>query len=561
MKKILLCGLLLLIITLNAGCSAELYLDDTIKRFNTDKITNSPLSDVQYDGPPPSVIFTYLPPVGSGANVHGMTYNAVGKYKISLWIKCSWGGQLRVGGWGWWPKTTFASPYAGISADGSWSDDYVVAGVDSGASTMVAFLVPINQEVYPNYSILNHAYANSVAYALSNRHNDVNTPTISITDPTSNVVTYNKYYTISGTYWDDRELYGLFVSLNSSAYYLAPNTLQLTYSTHSWSHTLTLKEGVNTFKVYTKDGTEKYSTIETGPTITYINAPISIENVRDNGIINTGVITGKATNYGDVSAVEYKLDNGVYQTAQGIENWSFRLPDGANSWLIGSRHTVSIRIRYLNGNYSTVITINIIKGINKDINGDGYEDLVTGSPGNGSQGLSYIFYGKTSGITSGPVSGADTTILCSDSGSFGSSITVGDINNDGYADLVVGDSSYNNNQGRVFIYYGSASGISSSFASSADLVITGIDYSKFGNSLALANVTGNGYMELLVGASNFENGKGAVYLFFGTSSGITVNKAIYANARLTGDVNSGFGHKIATADVNGDGYADLISSD
>ncbi|MCK4908011.1 MAG: FG-GAP repeat protein, partial [Spirochaetes bacterium] len=45
------------------------------------------------------------------------------------------------------------------------------------------------------------------------------------------------------------------------------------------------------------------------------------------------------------------------------------------------------------------------------------------------------------------------------------------------------------------------------------------------------------------------------------SSGITVNKAIYANARLIGDVNSGFGHKIATADVNGDGDADLISSD
>ena len=69
MKKVLLCGLLLLIIILNSGCSAELYLDDIPERFNTDKITNSPLSDVQYDGPPPSVIFTYLPPVGSGTGL------------------------------------------------------------------------------------------------------------------------------------------------------------------------------------------------------------------------------------------------------------------------------------------------------------------------------------------------------------------------------------------------------------------------------------------------------------------------------------------------------------
>ena len=104
--------------------------------------------------------------------------------------------------------------------------------------------------------------------------------------------------------------------------------------------------------------------------------------------------------------------------------------------------------------------------MNKDVQGDGYPDLLVGAfyvyisepPGN-----AYIFHCSESGIADKDLSGsdeADSTIVGEAyQDMFGSSLTWGDIDSNGYTDLAVGAYGYNSNQGRTYIFYGSPSGI------------------------------------------------------------------------------------------------------
>jgi hypothetical protein len=102
----------------------------------------------------------------------------------------------------------------------------------------------------------------------------------------------------------------------------------------------------------------------------------------------------------------------------------------------------------------------------------------------------YIFYGcLTTGICKGSVnaSAADLKITGSpiDALQFGSSTGLIDINRDGFPDLLVGGPGYNNS-GALFIFNGSASGISTSYTSytnaSSTIVETNAS-SNFGLSL------------------------------------------------------------------------------
>jgi hypothetical protein len=106
-----------------------------------------------------------------------------------------------------------------------------------------------------------------------------------------------------------------------------------------------------------------------------------------------------------------------------------------------------------------------------DTDSDGYSDIVVGAPylNNGSAadaGAVLVYYGSASGITS---SGFFPVVAGQAGGLFGYSVgTAGDADSDGFSDIVVGMPSYDNganaDAGAVFVYYGSASGITASGA-------------------------------------------------------------------------------------------------
>jgi hypothetical protein len=194
-----------------------------------------------------------------------------------------------------------------------------------------------------------------------------------------------------------------------------------------------------------------------------------------------------------------------------------------------------------------------------DVNGDGYDDVIVSAhrrnAGLGdNQGSVYIFYGGSSmdnspDVTMNGVAAGDR---------FGNSVSsAGDVNNDGYDDVVVGaylrNAGLGANQGSAYIFYGG-----SSMDNSPDVTMDGEaagDY--FGQSVSQAgDVNGDGYDDVIVGA--YYQGAtdvGRAYIFYGGSS-MDNN----ADVTFTGEAASDrFGCSASSAgDVNNDGFSDVI---
>lgn len=191
-----------------------------------------------------------------------------------------------------------------------------------------------------------------------------------------------------------------------------------------------------------------------------------------------------------------------------------------------------------------------------DVNGDGYSDLIVCANsydhGEGDEGMAFLYLGGPSGLSTGSAwnaSGED------EDNYFGYTVSsAGDVNGDGHSDVVVGAFGYDGNRGKAYLFPGSASGLSTT-ASWSKTGETAGDY--FGTSVGSAgDVNGDGYADVLIGASNYSSYSGRAYLYSGGASGLSSS----ASWTATGEsLNSYFGATAATAgDVNGDGYADVV---
>ncbi|TMQ57061.1 MAG: hypothetical protein E6K76_11550 [Candidatus Eisenbacteria bacterium] len=194
-----------------------------------------------------------------------------------------------------------------------------------------------------------------------------------------------------------------------------------------------------------------------------------------------------------------------------------------------------------------------------DVNGDGYADVIVGADlnaaGGPGAGRAYVFYGGP-----GADAVADLTLTGAAAGdAFGNSVSsAGDVNGDGYADVIVGaylNDAGGTDAGRAYVYYGGPGA-----DAVADLTLTGAAAGdSFGYSVSSAgDVNGDSYADVIVGAYLNDAGgadAGRAYVYYGGPGADAV-----ADLTLTGAVaNDRFSWAVSSAgDVNGDGYADVI---
>jgi hypothetical protein len=211
-----------------------------------------------------------------------------------------------------------------------------------------------------------------------------------------------------------------------------------------------------------------------------------------------------------------------------------------------------------------------------DFNGDGFADAANGQMAASGNGSVHILYGTPAGLTASPLFSAldDQLLIPGGSGGsdFGSAVTTGDFNGDGCSDLAVGDpgatESGISGAGRVLVYFGSSTGLHYSqtlLAGSVADSTTSLDAS-FGSALASGDVNGDGYDDVVVGAPGTDEHTGAVYVFAGTFEPdhiFTGRQYVEGDGTVPGSAehNDDFGWAVATGDFNGDGRDDVAVGD
>ncbi len=189
-----------------------------------------------------------------------------------------------------------------------------------------------------------------------------------------------------------------------------------------------------------------------------------------------------------------------------------------------------------------------------DLNDDTYDDVIVGASAySSSTGRAYTYHGSSSGVST---SVTTTLTGAASSNYFGRSVSgAGDVNNDGYDDVIVGAYGYSSSTGRAYVYHGASSGLSSTISTTL-LGFTTSNY--FASSVTgLGDVEGDGYDDVAVGAYGYSSSQGRVTVYSGTASGIYTT----AVATISGTSSMNFAATVAAAgDVNHDGYPDLIVS-
>ncbi len=210
-----------------------------------------------------------------------------------------------------------------------------------------------------------------------------------------------------------------------------------------------------------------------------------------------------------------------------------------------------------------------------DVNGDGRTDLVVdGFETETEYGWNRNYYlpGTATGLSTTGLKQLKPGIITA----------IGDINADGYGDIVSGaqwnptledgttvpDSAKG---GKVWVTYGTASGPGTATGITQDTgnvpgTSEGNDF--FGYELDLGDINGDGYLDLGIGVAGENIGDdvdtGTVTVLYGTASGLNTTSGAQSFSQDSAGVpgsnedNDGFGIDLKVDDVNGDGKADLV---
>jgi hypothetical protein len=205
-----------------------------------------------------------------------------------------------------------------------------------------------------------------------------------------------------------------------------------------------------------------------------------------------------------------------------------------------------------------------------DFNGDGFDDLVVGAPGEDlgagwPSGAAFLFLGSPNGLQ--PAEAIDQTELgVNEAGDmFAHALSAGDYDGDGKADLAVGAPGEapgpDERSGVVFIFRGTSLGLAAhGVLEQAPLGVNEED-DQFGYALTTGDFNDDGRDDLAVGAPGEAPGTdpeaGIVFVFRGTAAGLKARQVISQKGFGYNEPGDRFGHALTAGDYNGDGRDDL----
>lgn len=167
-----------------------------------------------------------------------------------------------------------------------------------------------------------------------------------------------------------------------------------------------------------------------------------------------------------------------------------------------------------------------------DFNGDGFADLAIGTPGedNSEGAVNWLHGSEVQGLDGQTWGGVNQKPLEGDGpdngDNFGFSLAVGDFNNDGKDDLAVGAPGENGGDGLVNVVYGSAGGITTAGnqrwrQGKGGIDGDGEDNDLFGFDLATGDVNGDMFDDLIIGVPGEDGSRGRIHVLFGSGGGLT----------------------------------------